>query len=85
MKTFAIYTAGIAILAAPLTWLIDYLFATDGISLGFHGALAIYLCLVIVPSLGIGLMHLAHVSDRSGVDAEVSDNGRSQDDRGNPR
>ncbi len=83
MKTFAVYTAGLAILAAPFTWLINDLFASDGIDLGVHGVIAIYLCLLVVPTLGIGLMHLAHVSDRDGIDAQATDKGSPTDHRGN--
>ncbi len=83
MKSLAIYGAGLTVLAALITWFIDSQFSRDGIDLGIHGVIAIFLCLLIIPSLAIGLMRLAHVSDRRGYDAGAAEKGEKSDDHGN--
>jgi hypothetical protein len=64
-------------------YVIDYQFSSDGIELGTHGVIATFLCLLIIPALGMGLMRLAHVSDRQGFDAGASEKGSDTDDHGN--
>lgn len=83
MKMIAIYGGGLVLVAGLITWLIDSLFSGDGIALGTHGVIAIFLCLLIIPALGIGLMRLAHVSDRQGFDAGAAEKGSETDDHGN--
>ena len=83
MKMIAIYGVGLVILAGLITWFTDNQFSDDGIDLGTHGVIAIFLCLLIIPALGIGLMRLAHVSDRQGFDAGASENGSDTNDHGN--
>jgi len=73
MKRIVMWSGAIIVVAAALTWVIEAVFAADGIELGFHGTVAVFLCLVIVPGLTIGLMWLAHVSDREGHDRAVND------------
>ncbi len=83
MKMLAIYGAGLVLLAGLITWFIDFQFSGDGIELGTHGVIAIFLCLLIIPALGMGLMRLAHVSDRKGFDAGAAEKGSDTDDHGN--
>lgn len=62
----------LALCAALATWAIEALFAADGVDLGVHGALAVFLCLVFVPGLTVALMRLARLSDARGVDRAAS-------------
>ena len=73
MKTWAMGGAAVMFCAALATWLIETVFAADGIDLGIHGTLAVFLCLVFVPGLTIGLMRLAHLSDTRGFDRAASE------------
>ena len=60
--------AGLLVLSALLTWLFDTWFASEGIDLGFHGVVATFLCLVLVPGTTIGLMLLLRISRDRGFD-----------------
>ncbi len=80
MKAWAMGGAAVVLCAALATWLIDTLFAADGVDLGVHGALAVFLCLVFVPGLTIALMRLAHLSDARGFDRAASGPPRRDDD-----
>ena len=54
--------------AALLTWPIGAFFEADGIDLGFHGTIAVFLCLLLIPSITIGLMLLLRLSHDKGFD-----------------
>ncbi|MBT6204278.1 MAG: hypothetical protein P8Q36_20530 [Alphaproteobacteria bacterium] len=78
MKVWLGGGAAILVLAVLVTWLIESIFASDGIQLGTHGTIAVFLCLLIIPALTMGLMRLAHESDAKGFDKAASEGFENQ-------
>jgi len=68
MKTVLLAAILVAALVASIAYAIHVWLSLSGVELGFHGNLALILCIVFVTGLGVGLMRLSYYSHRHGHD-----------------
>ena len=68
MKTVIVAVVLLAALVAAIVYAIDLWLSLGDVEMGFHGILAIVLCVVAVTGLGVGLMRLSYYSQQHGYD-----------------
>jgi hypothetical protein len=68
MRTALVTIVLLGGLAAAVAYGIQAWLTMGDVELGFHGTLAIVLCVVFVTGLGVGLMRLSYYSHRHGHD-----------------
>lgn len=68
MKTVIVAVVLLAALVAAIVYAIDVWLSLGDVEMGFHGILAIVLCVVVVTGLGVGLMRLSYYSHQHGYD-----------------
>jgi hypothetical protein len=77
MKTILITVALLAALAGAAAYGIHVWLSLSGVEMGFHGYMALALCVVFVTGLGVGLMRLSYYSHHHGHDDRAA--GRDHD------
>jgi hypothetical protein len=80
MKTVAMAIVLLAVLVAAIVYGVRTWMSMSGVEMGFHGILAIILCVVFVTGLGVGLMRLSYYSHSHGHDDRAA--GAQGDDDG---
>jgi hypothetical protein len=82
MKTIVLTVVLLAALVGAVAYGLHVWLSLSGVELGFHGNLALVLCVVLVAGLGIGLMRLSYYSHRHGHDDRAAgQTGEPPDDR----
>lgn len=71
MKKILIIAASFLIIGAVLYWGVSVLITLQGVTLGFHGKLAMGLGVVFTMAVGFGLMALLFYSNKHGHDELV--------------
>lgn len=69
----------LVLLAGLMTWGIAAYVGAEGIRLGTHGVIAVFLCLVFVPGITFGLMFLVRLSHDRGFDENADSVGRRRE------
>ncbi len=84
MKTIVVAVVLLAALVAAIVYAVDVWLSLGDVEMGFHGKLAIVLCVVAVTGLGVGLMRLTYYSHQHGYDdraagAEAEESEKTED------
>jgi hypothetical protein len=80
MKTVAVTIVLLAVLTAAVVYGVRMWMSMSGVEMGFHGTLAIILCVVFVTGLGVGLMRLSYYSHSHGHDDRAAGAAKDDDD-----